>query len=188
MDKAVYSGTILICLVLVVGSGWFPDNAAMWLASTSVLMNIARAAVVMLMIGLLVTNPPRRLAFRALLGVAALGFLTAAMSRIYSGSIQLVDALIFLEVAISFGLAALEGQPLARPVGARLQPLQRYVQDDSLLYRRPSLAGVSDIAGALAFSRYAPSLLLSRAVFTVGILSGALYQGNHPYRSLWRGS
>jgi hypothetical protein len=188
VDKTVYSGTILICLVLILGSGWFPDNAAMWLASTSVTMNIARGVIVALMLGLLVTDPPRRQAFRALLGVTALGFLVAAYTRLYSGSINIVDAVLFLEAAISFGLAALEGQPITRPAKVAMQPLERYAENDHMLFRRSFQLAAADGSGMLAIPRHTPAALLSKSIMTISVISGALYQGNHSFRSLWRGS
>lgn len=118
MDKVVYTGSILISSTLLAGSVFFADSAAMWLASTSVVMNVARVLLVVMMLGLLLTDPPRSRQFRAILAVAGLGFAGWAIARLFSGSVQLIDAVLFLEVSIAFGLAAIEGEPLPTKVPA----------------------------------------------------------------------
>lgn len=112
MDKMVYIGAILISLILIAGSVFFPASAVMWLASTSVAMNVARLVLIGMMIGLVVTSPPRRREFRLLLGVIGLAFGSWAVARLLSGSTQVIDALLFLAAAVSFGIAAIEAEPL----------------------------------------------------------------------------
>lgn len=111
MDKTLYSASILIALVLMAGSAFFPNNAVMWLASTSVWMDIARTAIVLLMIGLLLTEPPRSLLFRALLGVGGILMATAAIIPVMQGSIHVLDVLLAAESSVAFFLAAIEAEP-----------------------------------------------------------------------------
>lgn len=182
MDKAVYSGMVLISLVLIAGSYWFPDSAAMWLASTSILMNIARGIIAALMLGLLFTNPPRRREFRIVLGIAAAGFLVAALERAYGGSVLVADALLFMGAGVSFGLAALEGKPLPeRATAALSQPLSRYDNPFSM-----SKFGYALATKTSTVSRSAE--LLGKAMITASIVTGALQQNIRPYKTIWRGS
>lgn len=70
--------------------------------------NVFRAAAVALLIVLLVTNPPRTLRVRALLagGSAALLGLLAYQFSTYQ--LYLLDAFVFVELAIIFAIEALE--------------------------------------------------------------------------------
>jgi len=177
VDKTVYSGTILICLTLLAGSMWFPDNAAMWLASTSIIMNVGRVVIIGLMLGLVFTDPPRQRNFRLLLSGAALVFLMAALQHLYSGSVQLIDALLFLEAAVAFGIAAGEGNVLAQPA----EP----VTQSGLLGQR--YRTISDSRG-LVVPQHRLSHLFMQTVLAVSVTTGALYENTRPARTLWRGS
>ena len=108
MDKAVYAGGALIALALIAGSIFIPTSFVMVLASTSLIANIARVIVIGLMIALIVTNPPRSEAFRAVLGVASLSFGYWALMHTLSGTIQLADSVLYLVAAIAFAIEALE--------------------------------------------------------------------------------
>jgi len=177
VDRTVYSGTILICLTLIAGSIWFPENAAMWLASTSVIMNMARVVVIGLMLGLIFTDPPRQRAFRLLLSGAALGFLIIALQRTFGGSTQLVDALLFLEAGVAFGLAAAEGNVLA-------------LAEEPAPVSTPKLFGHQQYrAISVNPSLVAPQRRLVRLFMqTLRVASaGALYENTRPTRILWRG-
>jgi hypothetical protein len=117
MDKLVYGGSIVIAVVLIAGSILIPNDSMMWLASTSTLMNVARVVVIGLMLALIFTDPPRSKRLRTLLAVAAGTFAGWAVARALSGTVQVVDALLFLQAAVSFGLAAIEA-PVQLPSSA----------------------------------------------------------------------
>lgn len=108
MNKAVFGGGMLVALSLIAGSLFIPTSFVMVLASTSLAANIARAVVVLLMVGLLVTNPPRSVVFRALLGAASIGFGSWALMHALSGTIQLADSVLYLQAAIAFAIEGLE--------------------------------------------------------------------------------
>jgi hypothetical protein len=110
MDKTVYAGTSLIALALLAGSFFIPSSFVMVLASTSVVANVARIVVVLLMIGLIVTNPPRSRGFRTTLAAASVGFLYYALAHALSGTIQIADSVLYLVAAISFAIEALESR------------------------------------------------------------------------------
>jgi hypothetical protein len=110
MDKTVYAGTSLIALALLAGSFFIPSSFVMVLASTSLVANVARIVVVLLMIGLIVTNPPRSRGFRATLAAASVGFLYYALAHALSGTIQIADSVLYLVAAISFAIEALESR------------------------------------------------------------------------------
>lgn len=108
MDKTVYGGALLIALALIAGSIFIPGSFVMTLASSSLAANIGRGVIIGLMIGLMVTNPPRSLTFRAILSAAAVGFACYAIAHAFSGTIQLADSILYLVAAIAFAIESLE--------------------------------------------------------------------------------
>lgn len=87
-----------------------PDAPLMWLASTSSNYAYMRVALIAVLLTLLVTNPPRSGYSRVFLGAfsAALGLSTIILSSWYA--IDLLDAVVFVEVAIIFMIEALEAK------------------------------------------------------------------------------
>jgi len=118
MDKTVYVGSLLIALMLILGSVLFPSSAVMWLASTSELMDIARGIMVALMLGLIFTNPPRSARFRLLLGTVSFAFGVWGLRQLFNGSVHIIDAMLLLETSVAFCLASIEAEPLLKPEDA----------------------------------------------------------------------
>ncbi len=112
MDRVLYIVSFVAAILLIVGSRLVPDSAPMWLASTDLSMNLLRGMLAGMMLGLLFTEPPRRLLFRGALG--ALGILLAIMATVplLQGSIHIVDVLLFAQASVCFLLAAIEAEPL----------------------------------------------------------------------------
>ena len=112
MHKTLTAGAIVMIAVLLVGSCLFPASPIMWLASTSIVDTGIRIALVLMLVGLYFTDPPRHLVFRYVLGCAAalLGLFT--LTSFYNNQIQLLDMLVYLEASVLFALAALESDPL----------------------------------------------------------------------------
>lgn len=108
MHRTAYLGSLLLIIILTIGSFYFPNSAAMWLASTSPFMIVARVVVGVLIVGLLASQPPRSLAFRGVLGAAALLLGGWGIVNTFGGGITFVDSLLFLHASISFALAAIE--------------------------------------------------------------------------------
>lgn len=108
MTKTVYAGTLLIILTLIAGSIWAPGSFIMTFVSTETSMMVARVVLSAMLITLLVTNPPRSYALRALLGLSSAVFFTWAINYALSGTIAIADAILFIHASISFALAAVE--------------------------------------------------------------------------------
>lgn len=181
MDKTIYSGSILISLFLIAGSVWFPEDASMWLASSSLSMNIARGLLIVLMVGLLLTDPPRRREFRLLLGAVSLGFAAWAVNWLFSGTVAMVDTLVFFEASTAFALAAIEAESLA----VNKVPMVRSVEYPSLFAQ--SFHTTSNMQG-LVLPSVRIAERIQRAVMMGTVITGALSQNSKPYRELWRGS
>lgn len=97
------------------------DSPLMWLASTEANYAYMRAALVIVLLILFVSSPPRSLYFRQFLGLfaAALFGSTIWLSATYT--INLLDAVVFTEVAIIFMIEALEaGEVKVRHFGSKI--------------------------------------------------------------------
>lgn len=79
----------------------------------SIGFEIARLLTAMLLFFLLVTDPPRALAFRAILGISAVAIVVAVIQSSLAYKLGFIDTVLYLEVAIILGLEALE--PKTRP-------------------------------------------------------------------------
>lgn len=108
MKKMLIGGTIILTTALLVTGLTNPGNPLMWLASTSIQYELIRAVLIGILVVLLFTNPPRALYFRAFLGVGAacLGVGTIVLLATYE--MNLIDAVVFSEIAIIFAIEALE--------------------------------------------------------------------------------
>lgn len=111
MHKTAYLGSLLLITILTLGSFYFPNSAAMWLASSAPAMIVARLIIGVLIVGLLASRPPRSLVFRAVLGAAAVSLAGWGLVNAWNGSITVIDSLLFLHAGISFALAAIEANP-----------------------------------------------------------------------------
>ena len=67
-----------------------------------------RLAIVVMLLSLLFTNPPRSRSFRAVLGVFAAVVFTGSLTLMFRYQIGFIDALLFVETAIIVAIAALE--------------------------------------------------------------------------------
>lgn len=108
MNKAIFGGALACVLFLLAGSYFFPDNSILWLAGTSTPYIVFRAVVAVMLFAVLVTNPPRKLYMRLLMGVIALTLVGAGVTIAVSDSVQLLDMTLFILLGIAFGIEALE--------------------------------------------------------------------------------
>jgi hypothetical protein len=136
MAKFTYVGSLLIAVTLIVGSFYFPQSFIMSFVSSSAAMIAARTILAALMIGLIVTNPPRSKAFRTMLGAASAGLFMLAVGDIFSGTIQIADSILFLHAALSFAIASLETRQVRYVDFAAVVAEQRKAKT----YKTPHLA------------------------------------------------
>ena len=72
------------------------------------LTNALRVGILVLLVTLLFTNPPRSYRLRMLSGVTSLIMLSMSMMQLMAFNTYIVDAVIYLELAIIFAIEALE--------------------------------------------------------------------------------
>jgi hypothetical protein len=111
MDRTLYGATLVIALLLIAGSQFIPNSMFMWFASTSLWMDLVRGLIGLLMLGLLITSPPRKLVFRWALGLMGVLASGVAVGLFLDNSIHALDILLCIQAAVAFGVAALELMP-----------------------------------------------------------------------------
>lgn len=107
---------LIIATTFLVGAMLFDglyqkDAPLMWLASTTINYAYMRAALVVVLLMLLMTSPPRSVHFRTFLAAfsSALFIGTVLLSQWYV--IGMLDAVVFIEVSIICMIEAIEANP-----------------------------------------------------------------------------
>jgi hypothetical protein len=108
MGKTILFLSFIGIAFLCIGGALFPNSPAMWLASTSVNFAWLRLGMMLVLIALLITNPPRNIILRVIVGVFATALATWSLYATYTNQMKLLDSLSLLEVSVSTGLAVLE--------------------------------------------------------------------------------
>jgi hypothetical protein len=114
--KLLIGATLLLVAGLIVGSIFSPDSLMVSLAGTDMTSSMLRIGVGVLLLVLLFTNPPRSYALRSVLGAGAIVLAIVSVQMLLSYRLYLLDAIVFLEVAILFGIEALEVRSRSIPV------------------------------------------------------------------------
>jgi hypothetical protein len=115
MKKILIAVTILLVSTLLLCGMYLPNTPLMWMASTALHYSYIRAGLIAVLCGLLFTNPPRAFYFRAALGMIALILGVATVYMLFTDQLYVIDAVVFLEIAVICGLEALESTS-ARPM------------------------------------------------------------------------
>lgn len=108
MSKTLLFFSLISLTFLIAGSILFPSSSVMWLASSSLAINILRSVLAVITCGFLVTDPPRNPSLRMVVGFLAVG--TAVWSSIaaYNNTLPLLDGASLLLASIALGAVALE--------------------------------------------------------------------------------
>jgi thiol:disulfide interchange protein len=115
MSKIIISLSLVGLAILFTFGLLAPNNPIMWMASTSENFALLRFGLMVMLATLLVTNPPRNLYLRALIGSVAL-FMTAwSLGSTYNNQMKLLDTMSVLQVNISAALIILERRVLPKP-------------------------------------------------------------------------
>lgn len=108
MEKAVFLGGFVSAGFLIVGTYVFPTSLLMWFASTSGFYVVARALLMVLLLGVLLSAPPRKVWMRMVMGIVALGLAGWGIGLAMTDSMHILDMIVFLEAGIAMGIEALE--------------------------------------------------------------------------------
>lgn len=108
MSKLIlFLSMIGLCTLFTLGL-LAPDNSVMWLASTSLNFAILRAVLIITLLTLLVTNPPRNVYMRIFIGIISTFLVVWVLNATFNNQMKLVDTLSLLPVSIVAGLDILE--------------------------------------------------------------------------------
>lgn len=122
-SKLLIGSVLLFVVALIMGSVYYTDTTVMSMADTSMAFTSLRVAVAGLLAVLLVTRPPRSYGIRVIMGTLAAALGALSVGLLFSYEMRLLDALVFLEVAIIFAVEALEVRTIR--VKDRNQPPKR---------------------------------------------------------------
>jgi hypothetical protein len=108
---------LIIATTFLVGAMLFdglyqPEAPLMWLAATTVNYAYMRAALIVVLVMLLVTTPPRSVHFRTFLAAFSSALFIGTIVLSYGYVIELLDAIVFIEVAIICMIEAVEANPV----------------------------------------------------------------------------
>ncbi|MEO5499681.1 MAG: hypothetical protein ABIR46_04235 [Candidatus Saccharimonadales bacterium] len=114
--KFLIAATLVFVSALLIGGIYYPGSFAMILADTKMTFTVLRAVVCILLIGLLLTNPPRSIVLRSIVGAGSVFLLIMISYLLLNFQMYLLDAIVFLEVTIIFGIEALESRKTVMPI------------------------------------------------------------------------
>ncbi len=112
--------TLLVCAMLFDGL-YYKDAPLMWLASSSLEFTFIRVTLVAVLLSLFLSSPPRSVHFRMFLAGFAAILLVSTIGLSISYAINLLDTVIFTEVAIIFLIESLEAdQVTVKQFGSKI--------------------------------------------------------------------
>lgn len=124
VHKLLIGITLLGVLGLAAGSVYSPDTLLMSLADTGPLYAVLRGIIAVLLVALLVTDPPRSHALRLAIGIWGVVLAGLSLQLLFAYQLHLLDAIVFMEVAIIFGIEALETRR-SIPVNQKHSPAKK---------------------------------------------------------------
>jgi hypothetical protein len=112
MDKKlIIAATMMLIATFLFGTIYKPDNPLMLFAGNGTIFTVIRSVSLIALGILLVTNPPRKLWVRHVIGGAAILTLTLAIDMVFSYMLPIADAVLMVQASIILGIEALEIQP-----------------------------------------------------------------------------
>jgi hypothetical protein len=120
--SAVALSVLLFCGIA------FPDSPVMWMAATTPDFALLRLALILMLIGLMVTNPPRNIYFRTVVSAVSVSLIFWSINSTYNNHMGFADTLSLLSVGIASFVTALE-----RGWEEKLEKLQTVLKPESEL-------------------------------------------------------
>ena len=132
-SKTLIGLTLVFVVTLLISGLMYPDSLLMAFAGVGVTFTVLRAVMIALLVGILLTNPPRSHLFRTMIGVWAVALAVTAGQLLMNYQIHMLDAVLFIEVAIILGAEALElnpakvNKPVTRKIPVRKISVRRRI-------------------------------------------------------------
>ncbi len=125
MKKILIAATVALLAAITVATSVGQDHLLAAFASNDIILQIVRVVLIVLLAGLLLSSPPRSMHFRTILGVVS-GLLTlSVLVMLERYAIRLLDAALFVEVAIIFALESIESPEAAKRAGTKIPVVYR---------------------------------------------------------------
>lgn len=111
MKHLIITGTIALVAAMLIGPHINSDAlvSELWLSTLE--YDIIRIAFIAMLLGLVFSTIPRSVSFRALLCVMSVILVASASVMLLRYQMRLLDAVIFIQVAIIFAIEAAETSP-----------------------------------------------------------------------------
>lgn len=122
MKRFIIAGTIALLAAITVGTTLWHDTLLQAFASSDLLLQGVRVALIGLLVGLLLTSPPRSIEFRIVLAAMSIVLGLGALSTLLQYSLPLLDSLVFIEIAIIFAIEAIEAPEAVRTAVKKAVP------------------------------------------------------------------
>lgn len=111
MKHLIIAGTIALIAAMLIGLHINSDALFSELGSSTLEYDIIRVTLIATLLGLVFSRPPRSTSFRALLSVMGAILVTSAAVMLLHYQMRLLDAVVFIQVAIIFAIEAAEASP-----------------------------------------------------------------------------
>ncbi|MDL2363529.1 MAG: hypothetical protein QFB86_04085 [Patescibacteria group bacterium] len=96
-----------------------PNNPIMWLSSTTTSFALLRAALLVVIFSLLITEPPRNAYLRVFVGLLSGVLVTWSVTSAYHNAMPICDAFLLFAVGLSSGITVLERDMLRKEKAAK---------------------------------------------------------------------
>jgi hypothetical protein len=108
MSKLILWLSFIAVALLFACSLISPASPALWLASTATNYMIIRGVLMVMLLALIMSDPPRYVWFRVFVGFVSIGLAAWSLSSTYQNIMPILDGAAFLVASIAMGIAALE--------------------------------------------------------------------------------
>jgi len=108
MNRFIFGSSLLCLLFLLVGTFFFPSSIVMWTAHLELPYTIFRICMVVLLVAVLATTPPRQLYMRILMALAGITLLSIGTITAFTDGMYLLDIAMSFMLGTAFLIEALE--------------------------------------------------------------------------------
>lgn len=115
MRELLIISSIIILGALLGASYWFPSSELFLYASNDAIMNALRVGTIVALAGILLTTPPRSVAFRAFLMGMSGAVVLVSLALLYSYQLQFIDAFAAVIISIVLAIEGLEYEEAPAP-------------------------------------------------------------------------
>lgn len=108
MSKVILMMSFIALSILLSFGLLSPTSPVMWLASTSMNFTLVRIGLLVMLMALLTTNPPRHSVLRVSVGILSIGLASWSLVSVFNNHMLLLDALVILQTSVTAALVVLE--------------------------------------------------------------------------------